>query len=522
MLLPSAKARVSVVIPPELGGEGTLLAHLGVSSRELKKIWWRRAGMYRTFKVVGKNGKARVISAPDQRLKFLQRCLAKLLYTLYRVRNPVHGFVVERSVKTNALAHLRHRFILNLDLRDFFPSISENRVAGLIESLGIDARVSSIIARLCCLHDVLPQGAPTSPVISNMICFRLDKQLMAFARDARCIYTRYADDLTFSSYQPMTAFFDGAVPPAGRFAPERLAPALLSVVGANGFALNQEKCHYADKNSRRVVTGVKVNELLNLDRRYIRNVRAMLHSLEKIGLAKAQEKFEALGQCGSLIAYLLGKISWLRHIKGDTDPVVRKIIVRFNASLPSHRIEIDPTMEEVRDRSVWIVEVDDLQGTCFFLKGVGLVTAAHCVPDGKEVQVFHPSKHANRFLAKILNRDDHRDLAILDHSIVPTEHFELEAASNPVAVGASMTAAGYPSWGPADRLNIRPGVVSTITVKGGRQLIEVTQKLTQGMSGGPLLDMSNRVVGVIHKGGPEEGRDFAIDIRMLTAWLSEP
>lgn len=84
-----------------------------------------------------------------------------------------------------------------------------------------------------------------------------------------------------------------------------------------------------------------------------------------------------------------------------------------------------------------------------------------------------------------------------------------------------MTAAGYPDWAPGDLLNVRPGVVSTITTKGGRRLIEVTQKLTQGMSGGPVLDEKDGVAGVIHKGGPNEGRDFAIDLGMLTAWLSE-
>lgn len=161
------------------------------------------------------------------------------------------------------------------------------------------------------------------------------------------------------------------------------------------------------------------------------------------------------------------------------------------------------------------------QGTCFFLKDVGLVTAAHCVTDVKNVEIFHPSKHANKFSATVLKCDKDRDLAILDYHIPATEYFELERATHAAAVGDPMTAVGYPDWAPGDPLNVRPGFVSTVTIKGGRQLIEVTQKLTQGMSGGPLLDASAGVAGVIHKGGPEENRDFAINIGMLTAWLSE-
>jgi hypothetical protein len=84
-----------------------------------------------------------------------------------------------------------------------------------------------------------------------------------------------------------------------------------------------------------------------------------------------------------------------------------------------------------------------------------------------------------------------------------------------------MTAVGYPSWAPGDPLNIRPGFVSTLTVKSAIQLIEVTQKLTPGMSGGPLLDANDAVAGIIHKGGPDEGRDFAVHINVLGDWLKE-
>lgn len=516
---------VYAIIPPELGSEGALLSYLGLSAAELKKIWWYRGSMYHQFEIAKGKGKTRLIEAPNKRLKYLQRKIASLLDQLYRVRGPVHGFVVGKSVKTNGLAHLRKRYVLNVDLKTFFPSITENRVTGVLESLGISNRVASIVARLCCLNAHLPQGAPTSPVISNMICFRLDKQLLAFAKDARCIYTRYADDVTFSSYQPMTALFDGPPPVPGHFAPDQLVPALRSIIAANGFALNQDKAHYADRNSRRMVTGLKVNELLNVDRRYVRNVRAALHSVEQLGPKDAQEKFQRdYSGSGDLGTHLKGKITWLRHIRGQSDPVFRAVAVRFNSSFPNLKIEVIPTAHERRDRAVWVVENFEEkmhQGTAFFLKGVGMITAAHCVEGANEVEVYHPSKPANKFKATVLKRDEDRDIALLEPTISANEYFELERSSHTIVLGEDLAALGYPSFGLGDRLNIRDGKVASFPARHAVQLIEVTQKLAKGMSGGPLLDGKNGVAGIIHKGGHDEDRDFAIHIDVLDAWLAE-
>jgi RNA-directed DNA polymerase len=202
---------IPIPIPPELDDELALLAHLQMSPAELKKIWWYSRRMYTSFDIAKRSGKVRTITAPDRRLKIIQQRLTPLLDQLYRVRNPVHGFVKFRSVKTNAEAHMARRFIANIDLKDFFLTITEKRVRGLLISLGVERRVAEIVARLCCFASHLPQGAPTSPVLSNMICFRLDAALLQIAKQSRAIYTRYADDITFSSYQPPAPLFDGVV-----------------------------------------------------------------------------------------------------------------------------------------------------------------------------------------------------------------------------------------------------------------------------------------------------------------------
>lgn len=498
------------------------MAFLALGPAELKKIWYYRGRMYRHFSISKGPDKVRTISAPDERLKFLQRKLSDKLTELYRPRDPVHGFVAERSIRTNALAHLHRRFVVNIDLKEFFPTITQNRIEGVLTSLGVAARVAQIIGRICCNNTQLPQGAPSSPVLSNMICFRLDRQLMGFAKEARCIYTRYADDITFSSHQPPTALFETTLPSTGHFSPDLLTPKLRHIFTDNGFSIHPNKAHYADRHSRRIVTGLKVNELLNVDRSYVRNIRAALHSVETLGIEGAQKKFYEKHNGGSsLPAHLQGKISFLTHIKGQADPVVRSLTLRFNKCFPKSPIKVTPTAAEIRERAVWIVEHSESQGTAFFLKGVGLVTAAHCVEGVSEVSVLHPSKPANSFKATVRMRHDHRDLAILDHQIPPNEYFELDPISRALATGDSMIAVGYPGWAAGDPLNIRPGVVSALTVKSAVRLVEVTQKLTQGMSGGPLLDAKDMVAGIIHKGGPGEGRDFAVHIKVLEDWLSE-
>lgn len=512
---------VTISIPAELASETTLLAYLGVSPAELKKIWWFRGRMYHHFNIAKGQGKIRSIAAPDKRLKIIQRKIAVLLDQLYRVRTPVHAFVPDRSVKTNAESHGAHRHVLNIDLQDFFGSITETRVIGVLVSIGVDKRVSEIIARICCLNSKLPQGAPTSPVISNMICFRIDTDLMIIAKKSHAIYTRYADDITFSSYHSLAPLFETPPPPPGKFSPEILDPNLKQAIISNGFSINNEKAFYANRNSRRVVTGVKINSGLNVDRRYIRQIRAKLHSIEKLGLAGAQAKYKSANGKGQISDHLHGKISYVAHLKGRSDPVIRSLILRYNKSFVAAPIKLEPTIEERRERSVWVVDNQDDHGTCFFLKGVGLVTSAHCVEGSMSVQVLHPSKHTTKFQADIIHRCEHRDLAILDTShIPPSEFYEMEASSNIPKPTDPALALGYPSWGLGERLNIRSGFVTILTRKFGVQIVEVTQQLSQGMSGGPILDNAGKVIGIIRSGGPQEPRQFSVDVREINGTLN--
>jgi RNA-directed DNA polymerase len=158
---------------------------------------------YKSFQIPKKSGTTRQITAPSSSLKIIQRKLNQVLQAVYRPKSCNHGFVRQKNILTNAREHVRRRVVLNIDLEDFFPSINFGRVRGMFISppYKLNPSVATVLAQIYCFSNELPQGAPTSPIVSNMICAKIDDQLRALARKHRCLYTRYADDMTFSTYQ---------------------------------------------------------------------------------------------------------------------------------------------------------------------------------------------------------------------------------------------------------------------------------------------------------------------------------
>jgi len=152
---------------------------------------------YIKFKIPKKGGGERTILAPIKEIKNLQEQLHRLLQHVYRVKPSVHGFTNGRSIVTNAAAHKGKRYVFNLDLQDFFSTITRQRVQGMFagKPYFLPDRIARFLANICCFKGKLPQGAPTSPIISNMLCAQLDSQLQRLAQRNKCYYTRYADDI---------------------------------------------------------------------------------------------------------------------------------------------------------------------------------------------------------------------------------------------------------------------------------------------------------------------------------------
>ncbi len=257
--------------------EGQLLHILYAYSDEKKYI---------KFDIEKKNGGLRRIKASKGGLRVLQSKLAPILYSHYRLRNSVHGFVKNRCIVSNAKKHKRKRYVLNVDLLDFYGAINFGRVRGLFmaKPFEMGAKAATVMAQICVFENSLPQGASTSPVISNFIASELDYKLSKLAIRYKLTYTRYADDITFSSnnrnFPEAIAFYDGNNPITnGCFAGKVLEETILSC----GFLINSEKTRLQIRGVRQDVTGLTVNEFPNIRRSYIRNIRALFHAWRKYG-----------------------------------------------------------------------------------------------------------------------------------------------------------------------------------------------------------------------------------------------
>ena len=303
---------------------------------------------YTTFHIAKKSGGHRQIDAPNKNIKILQQKLNTVLQSVYRVKPSAHGFASGKSVKTNALRHVKQSWVLNLDLDNFFHTIHFGRVRGMFMASPYKRpeQVATILANLCCHQGHLPQGAPTSPVISNMICAKMDSQLQQLARHCRSWYTRYADDITFSTGRrefPVDLAFPnelGQVQTGHR---------LNEIIGQNGFVINGSKVRLRGRNQRQEVTGVTVNDIPNVPKRFTNQVRAMLHVWGEHGLSAAQQTWEEkifhkhIGPGKSTPRFeqvVKGKIEYLGMIKGQDSRAYLKFLDQL--------WELDPDLAQGR------------------------------------------------------------------------------------------------------------------------------------------------------------------------------
>jgi hypothetical protein len=269
--LPSAEERAAENELPPLDTPQQLADALGLSIAQLRHLCYHRdvatSLNYRRFEIPKRDGTPRAIWAPLPRLKAAQRWVLHNVVERLRAHGAVHGFLVGRSTVTNAQQHAASRVVVKIDLKDFFPTITLPRVKGVFRKAGYREQVSTLLALLCTESPrevvqrdgktlyvslgprCLPQGAPTSPAITNALCLRMDRRLAAAAAKLGWRYTRYADDLTFS------------LPVAHTGKP--LLGALLGLVHkiaqAEGFTVHPDKTRVARSGGRQAVTGLVVN-----------------------------------------------------------------------------------------------------------------------------------------------------------------------------------------------------------------------------------------------------------------------
>ncbi len=238
--------------------------------------------------------KRRQIEAPDIRLKKMQHMILRKMLYAFAPSPYSHGFVRKRSIVSNAALHTGRKFVLKLDLKDFFPSVTREMILREWRSNKLitpqNEQAVQTILRLCMYKDRLPQGAPTSPALANIVCRKLDYTLAEFARKRSMTYSRYADDLTFSGNSDECY---------------KLIPLIKELVAACGFTVNEKKVNVLKPHRRQTVTGLVVNcaGRVGVKRHERMKLRAYMHQIIKGKIPRRQVNMQKLR----------GHVSFLQH-----------------------------------------------------------------------------------------------------------------------------------------------------------------------------------------------------------------
>ena len=317
-----------------------------IEAKHLNYYAYKKLNRYIQFSIKKKSGGEREIFAPKYKLKTIQKCINEILNAIFIPHSAITGFVPGKSIVDNAKRHVGKQFVFNTDLKDFFPNVSFRRIKTVLglhpfnlsenyENNSNDEKVvdkgrghlSFLIANICCENGFLPQGAPTSPTLTNLVCQRLDKKLHRYAKTINATYSRYADDITFSANKPI---FD-----------ENFKKTLIDVIEVQEkFKINYEKERLQNGGERQTVTGIVVNRKTNVDRKYLKDVRFWLMCWKKFGTDATKHKFlhqfpdkkgfvRYKGNTPPFQNYLHGKILFFGMVRGKNDALYLKFLCEF-------------------------------------------------------------------------------------------------------------------------------------------------------------------------------------------------
>lgn len=354
------------IVKAELGNEHTF-------SFSLKQLTYycnpnNIRGRYHHFSIPKKSGGQRHISAPSRGLSHILYYVNIMLKAVYQPSNYAMGFVEGRSVVDNASRHIGQNYVFNTDLENFFPSIAQPRVWKRFQLVpfNFNQNIASILAGLCCVREkqedgkftyILPQGAPTSPLITNAICDKLDRRLSGLARRFGLHYSRYADDITFSSMH-------NVYQENGVFRTE-----LKRIIEGQGFHMNIEKTRLQKVGQRQEVTGLTVSNRVNTSSEYVAEIRNLLHIWEKYGYNDAFKSFYPQYKAKKghvkqgepmLENVLYGKLQYLKMVKGYKDPVYSALQARYDRLASPVNAEVKQSLDNLR--SFTVAEFEEIIG----------------------------------------------------------------------------------------------------------------------------------------------------------------
>ncbi|MBU9714108.1 reverse transcriptase domain-containing protein [Evansella tamaricis] len=505
---------------------------------------------YHSLKIPKKQSdKFRIINKPSKNLNIIQKKFNYILSLVYKSSHSTsHGFEKHKSIRTNAICHLNRQLVLNLDLEEFFSSIIFPRVRAMFMTyFKFNNEVATTLANICCdNNNKLPQGAATSPIVSNIIAYKLDKQLSRLARTNGCIYSRYADDITLSTNNKKFRFeiFNG------NDGVKEVGEKVKQIIQSNGFKINSSKTRICENSKAQYVTGVKVNSKLNVNRTYVRRIRSILHTIEKnldnieeaVKIFKEKYPYRAtLFNNYDMFNIVRGMISHIGHIKGKQDAVFQKFVIRYNRIISeintkegtNYAFLYRPyTWTEFRQQNIYVIEEDEIsyrlgslnkkiissQGSAFLLQGIGLVTNWHvvkCFIEGvinNELATFNSnyyipvtkSRYSDKiWFAKIIMFDKGRDIAVLKIDGVDEKLYGFDYSLD-IKENMECCLLGYPEYIRDQTLHEVEGKIQSQRISryypNDYVRYTTTMAIHGGNSGGPVVNKENNVIAIAVKG----------------------
>lgn len=504
---------------------------------------------YTEFVIKKQNGISnRVILAPEKGLKDIQKIIAEYLNEIYMQYIPpaVQGFVKGRSIVTNAELHLRKKYILKVDLKDFFPSITAGRVHRLFESrpFYFSEEAAKLITRLVTTRGSLPQGSPASPVISNMICWKMDKIFMNYCKNKKILYSRYADDLTFSMFNEKSLRYLIKADKGNKDNKLVVSDDIESIINKNYFVINNIKTGLFSNCSRQSVTGIIVNKKLNYRRKEYEQLRNLFCYWKKVKSAKlAADRYATYffpNNLGTKFYHSDGSFAenyFINHIRGKLD--FFSMICQKNKSEESSSLEkLWTWFNECTAQSVPMISLEKKVfsidcyytvgheksdegglGTGCVVEGMGFITSCHCILPIQskerisEICEYHldikynddiifsinSKKDLDRYIQdQIIQYDQKLDWAriIIPGKFLPKGiPFNLPTLNQyQINDGQIVRACGF-----ADGLKDQK-IVKAKVRNVEQNSVTVDCAFVAGMSGGPVLNRSGQILGIVSKG----------------------
>jgi retron-type reverse transcriptase len=293
---------------PVLFSLGHIGQIVGLRTEYLARIVNSSDRFYRSFEIPKRKGGTRVIQSPYPALKLLQRWILDNILSKIQLNSAATGFIQNKSLLENVLPHVGSNSYLKMDLKDFFPSISFKRVYPVFLRCGYSKKIAYYLASFCCVNGVLPQGAPTSPALSNIICKRLDARLFRLGERFGLRYTRYADDIAFS----------GCI----------IAPIfrtyVANIVAEELLEINVDKTRLVNGRGSKVLTGISINgQTPKLPRSTKRRYRSEAHNLLRLSIEEYMMKVFSSNQVA--VEQTIGKFTFWSFIEPDNSYVLKTL-----------------------------------------------------------------------------------------------------------------------------------------------------------------------------------------------------